>query len=162
MKLRACCKALAVVLLAVLAGPAAAQSFGGFQAASIAPPGLITISPGQDATVPLTIRIRPGYHINSREPAEEYLIATKLTWDESPLQLKAVDYPEAEIVKYSFSPKPLLVYSGNITVNSTFSAPEKVPLDLDELTGTLRYQACNDKSCFRPQKIRVKVSTITK
>ena len=162
MKLRACCKALAVALLAVLAGSASAQSFAGFQAASIAPPGLITISPGQDATVPLTIRIRPGYHINSREPAEEYLIATKLTWDESPLQLKAVSYPAAEIVTYSFSSKPLLVYSGNITVTSTFSVPEKIPAELNELTATLRYQACNDKSCFRPQKIRIKVSTITK
>jgi len=161
MKLSGCCKGLAVALLAVLAGSAAAQSFGGFQAASIAPPELITISPGQDATVPLTIRIRPGYHINSHKPSEDYLIATKLTWDGNPLQLKAVEYPKAEIVKYSFSPKPLLVYSGNITVNSTFAVPEKLPSEFNELTGTLLYQACNDKSCFRPQKIRVKVAAIT-
>ena len=161
MRLRACCRTLAVALLLVLAGPAAAQSFGGFQAASIAPPALITISPGQDVSVPLTIRIRPGYHINSHKPAEEYLIATKLTWEENPLQLKAVDYPEAETVQYSFSTKLLLVYSGNITINSTFSAPKKMLSELHELTATLLYQACNDKSCFRPQKIRVKVPTVT-
>ena len=159
--MRDCCKVLAVALLAVLAGSASAQSFKGFQAASIAPPELITISAGQQATVQLTIRIRPGYHINANKPAEDYLIATKLTWDQNPLQLKAVDYPEAERVKYSFSPKPLLVYSGNITVSSTFSVPDTVPAELNELTGTLLYQACNDKACFRPQKIRVKVATIT-
>ena len=161
MKLSACYRALAVALLVVLAGSASAQSFGGFQAASIAPPGLVAIAPGQDATVALTIRIRPGDHINSNKPAEDYLIATKLTWDQSPLKLKAVDYPEAESVKYSFSPKPLLVYSGNVTVNSTFSVPKDAPADLTELTGTLLYQACDDKTCFRPQKIPVKVATIT-
>ena len=145
-----------------MAGSASAQSFRGFQAASIAPPGLINIAPGQDASVPLTIRIRPGYHINSNKPAEDYLIATKLTWDQSPLKLKAVDYPEAESVKYSFSPKPLLVYSGNVTVTSTFSVPKDAPTDIAELTGTLLYQACDDKTCFRPQKIPVKVASLAK
>ena len=161
MKLRACCRAFAVALLVISAASASAQSFGGFKAAFIAPAGLINIAPGQDATVPLTIRIRPGYHINSNKPAEDYLIATKLTWDQSPLQLKAVDYPEAKSVKYSFSPTPLLVYSGNVTVTSTFSVPKDAPADLTELTGTLLYQACDDKTCFRPQKIPVKVATVT-
>ena len=149
-----------VALLAALAVSVSAQSFKGFQAASVAPPELITLSAGQQATVPLTIRIRPGYHINANKPAEEYLIATRLTWDHNPLELTAVLYPEAESVKYSFSPKPLLVYSGNVTISSTFSVPETIPSELGELTGTLLYQACNDKSCFRPQKIRVKVATV--
>ena len=143
---------------AVLLGAwASAQSFRGFQALSVVPPEPVFLGASEEVVVPLTLRIRPGYHVNSNRPAEDYLIPTKLTWDAAPITLKSVNYPDAENVTYSFSEKPLSVYSGKIRVISTFKASQSLGADFKALTGRLRYQACNDKACFPPQTITVKV-----
>ena len=95
------------------------------------------------------VRIRPGYHINSDQPREEYLIPTTVTWEAPALKLERVEFPEAEIVKYSFSDEPLSVFSGEIVITTVFRVPEKAPA-MSEIRGSLRYQACNDKSCLAP------------
>ena len=113
------------------------------------------LQPGETAAVPVTVRIRPAYHINSNAPADEYLIPTKLTWEPSLLVCKKTDYPEAEIVSYSFSKKPLAVYSNKIVIVSHFAVPENVPVTLTELKGEFRYQACNSRACLPPKTIEV-------
>ncbi len=95
------------------------------------------------------VRIRPGYHINSNQPREEYLIPTAVTWQAPALDLVGVEFPEAEIVRYSFSDEPLSVFSGEIVITTIFRVPEKAP-KISEIRGSLRYQACNDKSCLAP------------
>ena len=139
---------------------AAAQPFRGFQALSVVPSEVVRLTSGEDIAVPLTLRVRPGYHINSNRPSEDYLIPTKLSWEAVPFRLKAVDYPAGEEVTYSFSAKPLSVYSGKIRIVSTFAAPESFPEGMESLTGSLRYQACNDKACFPPQTVKVKVPVL--
>jgi hypothetical protein len=137
-------------------GVARAQ-FRGVQAASVMPPKGVEIKPGEDLAVALKVAIRPGYHMNSDNPAEDYLIPTRLTWDVAGLTLKSVEYPKAETVKYEFSEKPLSVFSGTITLLSTFKVPEPLPAGLNELTGKLRYQACNEKACLPPVTAEVSV-----
>ena len=152
--------ALCLAAAVLFGAPAAAQSFGGFQALSVVPPKPVFPEAGKEVVVPLTLRIRPGYHINSNRPAEDYLIPTKLSWDAAPLALKSIDYPAGEHVTYSYSAKPLSVYSGKVRVVSIFTAPKSPAADLKALTGSLRYQACNDKACFPPQTIAVKVPVL--
>jgi hypothetical protein len=149
-RLKACFSAVAVLLLAGLS--AEAQLFRGFQAASILPPEPVKLKPGAELKIPLVVRVRPGYHINSDKPREEYLIPTTVTWEAPALKLEGVDFPEAEIVKYSFSDEPLSVFSGEIVITSRFRVPAKVPA-MQEIRGTLRYQACNDKSCLAPTNV---------
>lgn len=108
------------------------------------------IEAGKGVSIPVKVAIRSGYHINSDTPAEDYLIPTKLTWDTPGFKVDSVEYPEAETVNYSFSEKPLSVFSGTITLRSTLLAPESLPAGLKELNGKLRYQACNDKACLPP------------
>ncbi len=139
---------------------ASAQSFRGFQALSVVPPEPVSVEAGKEVVVPVTLRIRPGYHVNSNRPAEDYLIPTKLTWDAAPIALRSVSYPDAESVTYSFSEKPLSVYSGKIRVTSTFKAPESLGDGFKILSGSLRYQACNDKACLPPKTIAVKVAVL--
>src|SRR5688500_6402058 len=83
----------------------------------------VTVKRGTEAEVPLRVVIRGGYHINSNAPAEEYLIPTVLNWTPGSLAPKGVTYPKAESVKYEFSPKPLLVYSGIVQIVSRFAVP---------------------------------------
>ena len=157
--MRLCSSLIAVLLLPGLSGGALwAQGFSrGLRAASIVPGPAVKLQPGGTAAVPVTVQIRPAYHINSNAPADEYLIPTKLTWESSLLVWKKTDYPEAEIVNYSFSKKPLAVYSNKIVIVSHFAVPENVPETLTGLKGEFRYQACNSRACLPPKTVEVSV-----
>ena len=154
MRSRVFCSA-ACLLLASLAAPAQVL---GPHVVSIEPSAGFKARRGTELTVPLRLLIRGGYHINSSQPAEEYLIPTVLTWPGAAFAAKGVTYPQAETVNYEFSAKPLLVYSGAVTVVSRFQVPATVPPGELRLAGKLRYQACNDKACLPPRTLDVAVS----
>lgn len=143
----ACCLILAA---------AAFGQFQGFSAVSIEPAPAAAIAPGASVEVPVAVRIRKGYHINSNRPLEEYLIPTKLSWDAAPLVASSIDYPPAERINPSFSEKPLAVYSSRLVIRTRFQAPpaETVPA---ELQGKLRFQACTDKACLPPKTLEFAV-----
>ncbi len=143
------------VALLLGAGLLGAQ-FRGFQAASVAPSAPVSVKPGAEVEIPLTVRIRSGYHINSDTPAEDYLIPTQVVWDAAPFRIVRVEYPDAEIVRYPFSEKPLSVYSGEIEIVTVLEAPAGAKPG-ETLAGRLHYQACNDKACLAPTSIDISV-----
>ncbi len=148
--------ALRIVAGLILAVLAAAGQFRGFEAATIEPSPTFEVKAGEMLEIPVSVRVRYGYHINSNRPNDDYLIPTHLTWDDGPLKAVAVKFPEAETVKYDFSEKPLSVYSGRIVITTKFDAPQSTPA-LSELTGKLRYQACNDKACLPPKTADISI-----
>ncbi len=148
--------AIAVGFGLAFAATIAFGQFKGFSAATIEPSSGVELLPGSIVEVPVAIRIRKGYHINSNQPLESYLIPTKLSWDVEPLSLASVTYPEAEQVSYSFSEKPLSVYSSRVVIQSSFQVPDSA-VDMTELKGKFRFQACNDKSCLAPKTIDVSI-----
>lgn len=133
------------------------QSFSSFQVLSVVPQKPLAVKISKNLELPLTLRIRQGYHINSSRPDDDYLIPTKLTWDATAFLLKSIDYPDGEDVLYPFSEKPLSVYSGEIKIISSFRAPATLQNRPKVITGSLRYQACNEKACFPPRTISVKI-----
>lgn len=142
-------------LVALLGAPLSAQQLG-FSAATIEPsPGILITGTGP-LRVPIAVRIRRGYHINSATPNDPYLIPTSLDWSDVPLHVDSVAYPPPEEVKYDFSDKPLSVYSSRVEIVTTFRV-ESVPPDTSELRGSLRFQACNDKACLPPKTLPVRV-----
>ncbi len=159
MKSRNSCRVCGGLLAAaaLLSAGAAHGQFRGVQAASVMPPAAIKVRAGQDVSVPLRVAIRPGYHINSNTPAEDYLIPTRLTWSGPGVKLKSVEYPQAETVKYEFSEKPMSVFSGTIALRSVLAIADPLPADLTGLTAKLRYQACNAKACLPPVSVEVTV-----
>lgn len=145
------------VIAAALAATSASAQFKSLEVAAVLAPAPVKVEAGKTVDVPLSIRIRNGYHINSDTPADSYLIPTRLMWDAPGFKTASVKYPEAETVKYDFSDKPLSVYSGTIQITSTLTAPAKIPAGLTELTGKFRYQACNEKACLPPRTADFKV-----
>lgn len=144
------------VVLALLAATAAWGQFRGVQAASVSSVAPISLEAGKTVEGSLAIRIRPGYHINSNKPAEEYLIPTKLTWNTAGLETE-VTYPESELFVSEFSEDAMLVFSGEIELKTQFKASAKLPAGLTEIAGTLRYQACTDKACLAPTSLDVTI-----
>jgi len=150
-----CSLAAAVVLAATTLGAPLGAQFRGFQAAVALPPPPVSAEPGEEFDLPVTVRIRDGYHINSHQPLEEYLIPTRLTWEADGFEVLGVEFPQAELVQYEFSDGPLSVFSGEIAVTTKLRAPKTLGDKPVTLTGKLRYQACNEKACLAPTSVDV-------
>jgi hypothetical protein len=126
-------------------------------------PGVLTVAPAErvrakrneTATVKLRLQLRPGYHVNSNTPSDEYLIPLKLTWAADPLKVEQVIFPKPQMEKYQFSEKPLSVFSGDFDVITKFKVAPNAPAGPALGTGKLRYQACNDRMCLPPKTVEV-------
>lgn len=120
-------------------------------------PAKIVAKAGETAVSKVLFRLANGYHTNSNTPADEYLIPLKLTWESAPLQVAAIEYPKPHMEKYSFSDKPLSIYSGEFEIVSKFKIPADAPKGPRTLTGKLRYQACTNSMCLPPKTLTVQV-----
>ena len=59
--------------------------------------------------------------------------------------------------KYEFSETPLSVFTGNFDIVTKFKAAAGAPVGPAYVSGKLRYQACNDKACFPPKTLDIKL-----
>jgi hypothetical protein len=110
-----------------------------------------------EARIPVSVQ--PGFHVNSDKPSEEYLIPLKLTWTGTgALQPGAIIYPKATQEKYEFAEKPLLVLTGNFDIVANFKVAGNASAGPGSAAGKLRYQACNNRACFQPKTVDVKVN----
>jgi thiol:disulfide interchange protein DsbD len=116
------------------------------------------IKRGAAAQIAVNIEIDEGYHINSNRPADKNLIATSLKLDRTAgLTATPIIYPKAKLQKFEFSPKPLSVFEGKVTLRFTARALTSLSIGDHVLTGKLTVQACNNQQCLRPQTIDVKI-----
>ena len=122
---------------------------------SVAPPEKLTAKAGTTITQTLHVKLTPGYHCNSNKPSDEYLIPLKLTWSTTPLEATDVAYPKPQMEKYSFSPDPLSVYTGDFEIVTKFKVPPSAAPGSAIVSGKLRYQACNDRMCLTPKTVDV-------
>lgn len=105
----------------------------------------------------LHARLLDGYHVNSDQPADKYLIPLKLSWEAAPLVVEAIHFPAAERKRYSFSDQPLSVFASDFDIKTDFRAPAEAPAGRRTITGSLRYQACSDNLCLPPKTIDVEL-----
>jgi len=106
----------------------------------------------------VTIDIPSGLHVQSNRPLDKYLVATKLDL-ETPSGMKAgpVSYPRAVMRKLKFSKSAVAVYEGRAVLRFNVTVPANYNGSSGEIKGKLRFQACNDDSCFPPQTREVKM-----
>ena len=145
--------AMAAVLLSLPSLPAQSSPV-----LTVKTPPPVTGPRNSTLTARVTLQLRGGYHVNSSTPADEYLIPLKLSWDGAPLETIEVAYPAPHLANYSFSKKPVSIYSGQFDVTTRFRVPPTAPLGPLVLAGKLRYQACNDSTCLPPKTIEVRLA----
>lgn len=106
----------------------------------------------------VTMDIPSGYHANSNRPLEKFLIATQLQI-EAPqgIRVGPVVYPRAILRSLKFSKNKVSVFEGRTTMRFSVTIPRSFTGNSAELKGRLRYQACNDDTCFPPQTREVKL-----
>jgi hypothetical protein len=115
----------------------------------------VTVKRGQTIAFKLPLELKKGFHVNSHQPTEDYMIPLRLTWTAAPLELEQVIYPKPALEKTSFSPKPVSVFNGKFEIVTRFKAPSNAPTGFVKVKGKLRYQACNQTECLRPATVEV-------
>lgn len=138
---------------ALLAWVAAAPAFAQ-NVLSVIPPESTSIKAGQVSETKIRVKLKPGFHVNSNKPADEFLIPLKLTWAPGIVETVGVEYPKPTMEKYTFSEKPLSVFSGEFELATKFKATTR---GMTTVSGKLRYQACNDTMCLPPKTIEIQL-----
>ncbi len=114
------------------------------------------IPAGAESNAALVVTMPEGWHVNSNEPLEKFLIKTELKIeDNDALEVLGITYGEPETKKFGFSDEPMSVYEGEFLIGITVRAFDGATAGTHELTGTLRYQACDDTSCYAPKTVPV-------
>jgi hypothetical protein len=125
----------------------------------IEPQATVKVKRGAPATVTLKVSLPAGFHANSNTPTESYLIPLVLKWTGGPLQEGVVTYPKPLLETYTFTAgKPISVVAGAFDLVTKFKVPATAAAGPAAQTGTLRYQACNDRMCFPPKTVPVSVT----
>jgi uncharacterized protein YyaL (SSP411 family) len=111
----------------------------------------------QQTLLTVTINIPEGWHINSNQPNSKELIATRLSRSDSAQGWKIgpVTYPRGIEQKLPFQQHPLSVYSGTITLQTLLERDDKDEPMRHTLPVELQLQACNDRLCLPPEKIKL-------
>lgn len=149
---------LLIFSLALPVASAAAQEAPTMKAVvSMAPAPVVTVTQGTAAPVPLSFRVARGYHINSNKPKSEFLIPTALkigaTTD---IVIGGTTYPDGRDMSFAFAPdEKLNVYTGDFEVDVSVRPLRSVQPGKYVMRGTLKYQACDNASCYPPQKLPV-------
>jgi len=116
------------------------------------------ISRGRTAQGTIVMEIPSGFHANSNRPLEKFLIATQLQI-EAPkgIRVGPVIYPRALMRSLKFSKSRVSVFEGRTTMRFSVMVPRDYSGNSAELKARLRFQSCNDDTCFPPQTREVKL-----
>lgn len=133
----------------------------GLNSLAVTPPAEVALKRGVPGTAKIKLKLPPGLHCNTNTPSDEYLIPLKLTFaPANGLESTEITYPKGKDETYSFSKKPLNVYSGEFEVQASLKAGTTATAGPQVFHGKLRYQACNDSMCFAPKTIDVKIPVV--
>lgn len=123
-------------------------------------PEQISVPAGKDSMVELHFRVKPGMHVNSHQPHEKGLIPTQLiVAEDGSIDVTAVDFPAgADFALPSMPSEKVSVYTGEFVLR----AHVKASAGNHMLQAALRYQACDDRSCYPPRKAPVAINVVAR
>lgn len=116
------------------------------------------VKKGRTVKASVVMEIPNGLHVQSNKPLDKFLIATKLDV-ETPkgMTVGPVSYPRALMRNLKFSKSKVAVYEGRAIIRFPVTVPANYSGGSGEIKGKLRFQACNDDSCFPPVTREVKM-----
>ena len=101
--------------------------------------------------VAVRARLDPGFHVNSNEPLEPFLIPTELSLEPPPgLQLVELAWPEAILLSQAGADQPLAVFEETFVIGASLAVEESLAAGSYTVPGVLRYQACDETMCYLP------------
>jgi DsbC/DsbD-like thiol-disulfide interchange protein len=114
------------------------------------------IKAGDSGEAVLKLKIQQPFHVNANPPSENNLIPTTIEFEsKNGLTFEKPNYPPGEAKKFQFSEKPLAVYEGEVEIKLPVKADAKAAKGEQTVNGKLRFQACDEEVCYRPETIDV-------
>ncbi len=111
------------------------------------------VTPGTESRLSLKVRLPNNVHMQSDKPRDPLLIPTVLTVDlPKGMTLAGISYPKATDLTQQGQKEPLAVFEHEFTIAIRLKLAADVAPGALTLAGHLRYQACDDTTCFPPQK----------
>ena len=115
----------------------------------------VQVKAGGPDWVELRFRVDPGLHINSHTPHDELLVPTALELGAGTVKVVGQEYPAGISMRLDVgSGEVLSTYQGKFRVRLQVVAAKGDGV----LAGTLKYQACDARSCFPPRSLPVRVA----
>jgi thiol:disulfide interchange protein DsbD len=106
---------------------------------------------GTTARLAMRVELSPELHVQANVPSDKTYIPTVLTVDPpAGVTVEELVYPAAQPLKQEGDPNPLAVYGHDFVVGVRVTLAPDVEPGTVVISARLRYQACNDKVCFRP------------
>jgi hypothetical protein len=120
-------------------------------------PGIATVVRGKSGNVDLVFHISPGFHVNSNKPHAEFLIPTTLRLTApTDIMIGAITYPPGQETTFPFAPDAKMsVYGSQFWVNFAVRPLSNVVPGKYAVHGQLKYQACDEATCYPPKLIPV-------
>jgi thiol:disulfide interchange protein DsbD len=103
----------------------------------------------------LQISLEEGFHTNANRPRDPNLIPIELTFDNLPAGISVAEivYPEPIELRQEGADQPLLVFARDFTIGVLFNVAGNVASGETTVPGNLRYQACDEKACYKPTTV---------
>ena len=145
-----------LLLPATFYSKTAPQSAGDINVSgSIAPD---KVKKGRVVRASVVMDIPSGLHVQSNKPLDKFLVATKLDVETPPgMNVGPITYPRALMRTLKFSKNTVAVYEGRAMIRFNVTVPANYSGGSGDIKGKLRFQACNDESCFPPVTREVKM-----
>ena len=114
----------------------------------------VIVHAGENATINVYVVVKKGFHIQSHEVIDEFIVPTTLEMNTGEIITTGkYSFPPGKKFKLEGTDNYLLVYDGNFKITIPFKASEKIQKGKYPLYAKLRYQACDSRTCFFPKSI---------
>jgi thioredoxin:protein disulfide reductase len=106
---------------------------------------------GTTVRLAMRVELSPELHVQSNTPSEKTFIPTVLTVEPpAGVTVDELVYPAPQALRQEGIPDPLSVYGHDFYIGVQLTLASNVAPGALVIPARLRYQACNDRVCFRP------------
>ena len=114
------------------------------------------IRPGQTVILVLRVELPENIHLQSDKPRDPYVIPTLLTFTlPEGVTVEEITYPASTDFLLAGWKEPLAVFEHEFTIEVRLALDADVSPGEMVVSGSLRYQACDDTVCFVPASAAV-------
>jgi hypothetical protein len=126
---------------------------------TVQPPPVVTLAVGETAVAHLRVAVADGYHIQANPASDPFLIPARLELKpKMGVRARNPQYPPARPYRLAGTSSDLRTYDGTFEIIVPFEAGERTQPGDRALSGILRYQACDARSCLFPASIPVSLT----
>lgn len=106
---------------------------------------------GTSYRVAVEVKLDTGFHVNSNEPLEDFLIPTILQMNPpSGIELTRIAWPVPFMLNQAGANQPLAVFEEQFMIGAEFELAPELSIGSYIVPGTLQYQACDETMCYLP------------